>query len=113
MRPKVIGIRHNAEGTCALGAAEDAIGEKAHWHAHEFFPLLNENAAHPEMKTTLDIGTIVASLNNGGLNYRVWKPWSRERIADWVATIEKERGLTEDTSPTVESEIEHKVFVAS
>ncbi len=103
MAPKIRFLRHDAGGTCALGAAEDAIGEKAHWRAHDFFPLLHEQAIHPELKGPMDIGMIVASLNNGELFcYRPYTPWTREAIADWVAGEERKRGLTNEAAAPVE-----------
>jgi hypothetical protein len=99
LRPKVEGVRHNAQGTCALGAAEDAIGPQAYWRAHDFFPLLIERAIHPEYKVEMDITSIVCSLNNGSWRgVKRFAPWSREAVADWVAGEERKRGLPNEVA---------------
>ena len=72
--------RMNAKATCAFGAVQDALGRIVipvlHW------PWLTQGNACPacgELDRTLSV--ISVHLNDA-------HRWSRERIADWVATIE-------------------------
>lgn len=89
-------------GSCALGAALRAIGSdiSPHWKAiGPKLPLLLARADHPfndaiqsvyvsrvDQQSEVYEGTlwsVIVSLNN---THR----WTRERIADWVETIERE-----------------------
>ena len=95
LRPQVKHIRHGLDGTCALGAIEDAINDMAailstpysyelpegYTTAEDEFPFLSEEAIHPVLGYKGEVNGIIADLNNH-------HGWTRERIADWVATIE-------------------------
>ncbi len=71
--------------TCALGAALDAIGELAYparrFNVRRRFPIVKQRAVHPIAGTSASIEDIITSLSD-------WWAWTRERIADWVETIE-------------------------
>ena len=75
-------------GRCALGAAVDAAGYNPHADsidnvrmAHALFPELEEHVVHPEEEMTYSLYHAIWTLNDF---YR----WPREKIADWVETIE-------------------------
>lgn len=95
--------------TCAIGAALDGIGKlneyedivkefngdsvpeiEKFWKMTSIFPLLNKKVIPPYSESHGDgskdkVKFIIFNLNDG-------LKWSRERIADWVATIEQEDG---------------------
>jgi hypothetical protein len=96
IHPKAIGIRHAPDdSSCALGAAEDACGIINPWNLRgsleERFPELYSPVRHPIDGKLEELGCVIASLNNG-VAWRsrdlYFKAWSRERIADFVATVE-------------------------
>jgi len=81
-------------GGCAIGAAVAAVGR--HWQyttkrepagvrqaALETWPFLEEKVRHPTTGAFEQLYIVIGALNG-------WHElnWSRERIADWVATIE-------------------------
>lgn len=83
------------ESICALGAAGFAAGldlkavEDSDWELlYDQFPLLRME--HPDTPDRIDfacnLGHLIYQMNDSLL-------WSRERIADWVEGIERERGL--------------------
>ena len=112
MNPKATGIRHRADGaSCALGAAEDAFGiENKYSDA-----MLEKRLPWLESLVVEDpafgghhgrLNGVIASLNNGLSAYgHRFEPWSRESIADWVATVEpkpeQQDAVTEETSVEV------------
>jgi hypothetical protein len=90
LRPQVKYVRHSSEGTCALGAIDDAVGGS--WWAEAVFPELRSVGVHPLTGVRGALNTIVADLNNGT---SMWfggrrEAWSREKIADWLETLERE-----------------------
>ena len=93
IRPQVIGgyVEH---GTCALGAAADASGIPAAFDTiqnrpcidytalADRFPVLHAMVDHPAATLVTDcVESIIWELNDVC-------HWTREAIADWVATIE-------------------------
>ena len=95
---KAIGIRHTGENnpktyaTCALGAAEFAIGKP--WSGDEAWSdIWYTEVTNPETGSKSCLASTIAALNNGGAwrCYRdapvSFKPWSRTRIAKWVAKL--------------------------
>lgn len=84
MRPQIRSRYITPDGTCALGAAGEAIGRK------EF-----SGTAASIVWPWLDRGTIPCPDCNG-VTFTKWviqhlnddHKWTRERIAEWVATIE-------------------------
>ena len=98
LRPQAFGHLFSREGgSCALGAAMEAAGittdpfflkdggPLSRYVVEKAFPILCErNFRHPEDESSWswDIWSAIVDLNN---RFR----WSREAIAEWVATIEE------------------------
>lgn len=105
-------------GRCALGAVAEACGFKDFINGHgcsnetmRKFPELDEPIVYPEFDsvnfigygiinpTVMPLGTAIASLND-------IEGWSRDRIADWIETLELAREIK---SP----EVEHATCIKS
>lgn len=72
--------------TCAFGAAMVAVGELCHvGHATVLWPWINNRVKCPHCGGERAAKNIIMELND---SHR----WSRERIADWVATVEPQEG---------------------
>ncbi len=69
-------------GSCALGAAKEAVGAIHPFCLSERFPALAYNVEHPVTASRFkcDLYHTITNLND------VFG-WTRERIADWVASI--------------------------
>lgn len=96
----------DGESACSIGAALLAVGEKlipyetkAKYNRFcELWPEADTNVMLPDTNWSVPLIKAIWSLNDG---YR----WSRERIADWVESLEKAResqevqtsGLTNET----------------
>lgn len=81
LKPQGFGGLRDHVGTCALGAAEDAVG-MIWWVKFGSHPALMATCPACGDATTYDSNlNTVAHLND---DHR----WTREQIADWVATIE-------------------------
>lgn len=91
--------------SCALGAAYEAIGlmtpdtdrcnnpSSWHWRTRDAFPLLEEKVSCPIgdcWRTPDDLAYVTTHLNDE-------HGWTREAIADWVESVEREQ-----QSPAVE-----------
>lgn len=79
---------HSGDGACALGAAGFAIGQESYIGVERVYPWLVTGDADCPACPMIGCApeTIVLHLND-------MHEWSRERIADWVATVEpKEAG---------------------
>lgn len=90
--------------TCALGAALDAIGElpeitepapimpidllEGHW------PILQAIATHPITDESCEVLNGIVDLND-------CIGWTRERIADWVETLEPARQQADESATPV------------
>lgn len=122
-RPKITGHLYSSEGTCALGAAFDSTGKLDKWKeliekygnvrnipmykTEEFWrgyyeDILGWETWFPAPYT----GTKLSSRNKVIniiilLNDRI--RWSRENIAKWVATVEKEIETYNSTGVILES----------
>jgi hypothetical protein len=77
-------------GSCALGAAFEACGALVFPRSSfmgvegiRIFPILTALVEHPITKSIGSLWLAIVWLNN-------YDGWTRERIADWVETIEKE-----------------------
>ena len=83
-KPKAIGKLFNGIGTCAIGAALDAINEPFDicFLPKRWDPILRLGVAHPITGCEVKVRSIIVELND---EY----DWTRERIAAWVATIEE------------------------
>lgn len=90
LRPQAFGVIFDGSGTCALGAAYEAIGKLHRMEecdAREDWPWLkNDKLVCPECGGSPGFGpsVISAHLNDNHL-------WTREQIADWVETIEQQQ----------------------
>lgn len=79
--------------SCALGAIAEAIGfpyreETSHWdELVARFPILARRVKNPVTHRTDAMITVVFHLNDGDR-------WTREHIADWVETVEREFART-------------------
>ena len=83
LKPQAFGGMWVGEGSCAFGAALDAIGINALTMATGIWPWLRAPMKCPVCGQPEVIVTLVISfhLNDKHL-------WTREEIADWVATVE-------------------------
>jgi len=80
--------------TCALGAALDAAGalgiaeddgDPGPYEAAEaIWPILKSPVRHPAYRECADLRKVITSLNDEF-------DWTREQIADWVETIERQQ----------------------
>ena len=101
LRPQRFGIEDTAsDGSCALMAANEAVGNRMGDFRGALctFPLLEEKRSCPVCGEVQEVHWIIAIHLND--TYR----WTRERIADWVATLEPHDeipplGETERSSP--------------
>lgn len=90
-------------GSCTFGAVLEAIGaEHSPYKSHllrETFPLLAVNnlpsPVLPGVTKYLNISCAIVDLNDN-------QGWTRERIADWVETIEKQYPELAEASTIVE-----------
>ena len=104
LKPQGRGALHKDGQTCAYGAAMDAIGclpaEGAEC-SHDYdalgdeWPIGNVRAECPVTFLWSEVGDIVTDLND------VYG-WSREWIADWVETIERQHAALE-SPPAVDA----------
>src|SRR5687768_8810316 len=80
--PQIQGRTFDGDGSCALGSALLAIGEtETYTAAFKHFPVTHKQAVHPLSGASVSVLSIVRMLNDAD-------GWTREQIADWVATIE-------------------------
>ena len=86
MKPQYfVGDMKTLGGSCALMAAGDAIGvEYMKIHAPKIWPILATPAVCPQCRYSGCLETVIAYCLND--KHR----WARERIADWVYTIESQ-----------------------
>lgn len=92
LKPQGFGKYLEDEATCALGAALDARGVfGTHFRESELFPIiLILSPGCPicdERSYGGDVGSTIFHLNDDHL-------WTRERIADWVETVEAAQDTT-------------------
>lgn len=93
--PQAFGALHRNGGSCALGAAGDAVGIQ--WDMNDIdagvvalhvnFPTLLRRTTCPVSHGHNGVADIMVRLND-------LHGWTRERIADWVETVE--RSLEDD-----------------
>jgi hypothetical protein len=81
-------LRYRDGRTCALGAALSAMGYKD-WLDRDALDLcdtwqLERIVNHPEYQDSCRLATAIIDLNN-------YCRWTREQIADWVETLEREQ----------------------
>jgi hypothetical protein len=85
LRPQGFGSMRSAAGTCALGAAEEALGRL--W-CDAFGDHRSLYHACPACNYAPDRLQIVTPAHLNDTHY-----WTREQIADWVETIERAHAL--------------------
>lgn len=91
-----VALRADHQTSCAFEAAKEASGGKIDESVDLLWPFLKRLTVCPECgsKETHGAGIISVHLND---NHR----WTRERIADWVETIEpKEKETNEQREPS-------------
>lgn len=90
-RPQTRGTYYDYLGTCALGAALDAIGLLRQEPSDRLlqlqaaFPILRDEVTLPVVAPDpfrYDLASAIIALNDQRL-------WTREAIADWVETLEQ------------------------
>ena len=89
LRPQAFGEFFNGGGSCALGAASEAAGLRLttsgpYADLADVFPILNSQSdcvCHVCQSHCIELGFVVTHLND---DHR----WTRQQIADWVATVE-------------------------
>lgn len=95
LRPQVEGVYFAFGGSCAIGAAIEATGgdiadeesHEAHIVAH--FGWIDKAKTNcPACQDRDEVGCIITHLNDV-------HEWTRDRIADWVATIEPQEAQPE------------------
>lgn len=111
---QIVGAFNNADnGRCALGAALDAVnaefktqdqicrGDSNFNTVFALFPVSLLSAKHPIHESVYPVYHIVYGLNDHS-------GWSRERIADWVETIEaqEEAKNAEKHNEVIENKVE-------
>ena len=85
MKPQGFGAYFTGGGSCAIGAALDAIGRRRLAEVH--WPILMcrlDAAMIPVQMPEGCVGTVIAYMND---DYK----WTREEIADWVEGIEAQQ----------------------
>lgn len=113
LKPQRFGILSSPDGgTCAMGAAFDALGglgeligqSNAAWacSAAALWPWVMTIVRHPVMGDSMfhssGVLNIIVDLNDRF-------QWSRERIADWIATIEPQDDATRVETPATIAEL--------
>lgn len=94
---------------CALGAASDAVGIKGVVYGSEPRPIIDYDALKARWPILTTRAKCPECHDYGGpLNDMVWHTndwhkWTRERIADWVATIEAAEDVPEPVQVLVQS----------
>ena len=82
--PKVMGSTKRGDGRCAIGAAFLAIGrgeEEDYSRIGEAWPMAYGDVVNPITGESHVLFGVIRELNDN-------HEWTRERIADWVETIE-------------------------
>lgn len=92
-KPQAFGCMEHAGHTCALGAAFDAVGllfvSNRGDKARLMFPEMCSFVPGPcDCDIAGAVECVIVHLNDGHL-------WTREQIADWVATIEPQEATHE------------------
>lgn len=115
LKPQAFGSYRADGGTCAMGAAIDAIGGLVAGKSDEVWPIVAQGPAvcpecadvihrhhhpyNPYVVVCNPTGAMIIHLND---DHR----WTRERIADWVQTIEDAHpapAQEPETAPSVDA----------
>jgi len=101
MKPHIRGRLYDGVGTCALGAALDAIAanpDDGAAYMLSSFPLLGRAAVHPITGDRwVSLYGAIADLND-------CHGWTRECIADWVEQIELQQAAETNQPATSEAQ---------
>lgn len=90
MSPQAFGVARRSDGAaCALAAAGDANGVEYGLDLFQVWPFLLTKAVDPVTTNVGPAWSIIVDLNDCQM-------WSRERIADWVASVEPHEEQTEE-----------------
>jgi len=102
LRPQAFGKIFDGKSSCAFGAAQEALG--LHWDFPVVitWPWLDDPLICPACLLTEQLGAAVISSH---LNDK--HQWTREEIADWVATVEPQK-----INPVVVSDSQQSLLVA-
>lgn len=117
LKPQAFGTAFNGIGTCANGAARDAIGRLRTWHhIGVLFPVADEPSPDCPLMSELcngfplTIAGLIAHLND-------CHRWTREQIADFVATVEQQQAVDavreETDQPVVSTRVKASVSSSS
>lgn len=94
LKPQATGRVSKNGGTCALGAALEAVGERTGegwFRVYDLWPIARRHVPYPGTSThhgkTMLVGSCCWILNDAD-------GWTREQIAEWVASLEQ--SLTTD-----------------
>lgn len=94
--------------SCALGAASDAVGlalDSYRWlRLAKIWPQLDESYASPATRQVDRLLVVIYDLNDN-------RGWTRERIADWVETIEAAQAHAHPVSVAAVARVDHDQLV--
>lgn len=93
LKPQAFGTVFDGRGTCVYGAAFDAVGELPTYPCIGFTHIL---AHHPDW-SLIDGPCPECAIQCSPAHLNDVHHWSREAIADWVATIESQEPAAEVT----------------
>lgn len=104
MRPQIFNDLSSDKGTCALGAAREALGltEPCDFLSNRFPLLENVMALCPECSWDLHERTLYAAI----IHLNDTHKWTREQIADFVELHEPQAMLPESPTPDMLNDIE-------
>jgi hypothetical protein len=98
LKPQTFGVFSDDEGTCALGAANEARGRCA----DDSDVLTEAYELSARVCPVADCTAFVQGEDNIIPHLNDTHRWTRERIADWVQTIEDAQATPIDTLEAVE-----------
>lgn len=99
LRPQGFNTRFDGKHTCALGAALEAVGQ-LNQNGVDVWPWLNGNSITcPDCGLVPDKIAFVITLHLNDEHH-----WTREQIADWVATVEP-AAIDSSIIPSVEVDL--------
>lgn len=95
LRPQCRGELFRNGGSCAFGAAAEALGQQD-IDSRALWPWLDLPLTCPVCGETEGIGAAIVSSHLNDSHF-----WTRERIAEWVATVEPAEVIAEEPAPTI------------
>lgn len=109
-RQQAFGTLFDGKGTCALGAALDGVSGRELLYqfdlcvAAQTWSILDMPAINPVTGHDESMHTIIFCLNDDCR-------WTRQQIADWVATVERQRQTEAKATPAKPIEDEERELV--